>query len=358
MKIGIMGSGQLGWMLIMEGRKFGFEFNVFDESKGPAARIADHFYGPEEAGEFIRESDVVTFEFENVPMETLELADSENKLRPGLESIRIKKRRSREKRFLNDKGFPVAKFRTAESFWNALEIATEFGNAVIKTSESGYDGKGQVVVRDGVLQGEPLPDQEFVVEKYVNFVYECSVISTRDVSGRIFSFPPSLNYNYMGKLRNSYSPIRADRPGEIAARLLTELDYVGTMGIEFFYDGRNFLINEFAPRVHNGGHHTLMGFSASQFSQHILAVAGYPISQPRQYIPAGIVNVVGIDINEELTRNIQSVPESMVYNYGKPARRGRKVGHVNLTDRSLEGLKEKIGMVENIIYAGSPESFF
>ncbi len=358
MRIGILGSGQLGWMLILEGRKFGYEFNVLDESRGPAARIADSFYPVSEFRKFVDKCDYVTFEFENVPVEALEYAQSQDKLRPGLDSIVIKKRRSLEKKFLKDNGFKIADYTITDNFEDAVDQAAKFGNAIIKTSESGYDGKGQLHVVDGNYSGDKLEGQEFVVEKFVKFQYESSIMISRDIEGNVASFPPSFNFNYMGKLRHSNSPLEAGQMSEIGSRLVSRLNYVGTMGIEFFFDGRDYLINEFAPRVHNGGHHTLMGFSISQFAQHVLAVSGRNVLQPRQFTPSGIVNIVGREIDDQLTTALLANEETILYNYGKTPRKGRKLGHVNITDKTIEGLRSRISKVEEIIYKGKPELYF
>lgn len=358
MKIGILGSGQLGWMLILEGRKFGHRFFVMDSSKGPASEIADGVYSYENYREFLKECDVVTYEFENIPMEILEAAHDDGKLIPSINSIKIKKKRSTEKNFLSEKGFRVAPFRVSDTFDEALDRASSFGEAIIKTSSEGYDGKGQFRVKDGQYIGEKPADQEFVVEKFIPFDYEASVIVTRDMTGNAYCYRPSFNFNYSGKLRYSYSPILGKDMEKISIRLVNQMDYVGTMGIEFFKSGRDFIINEIAPRVHNTGHHTLMGFSISQFGQHILAVSGSEIVRPVQFTPSGIVNIIGKPPDKEKEKRILESGGTAIYDYRKEPRKGRKLGHVNVCSKSLSALRERVQEIDRILYGADAESFF
>ncbi|MCL4314502.1 MAG: 5-(carboxyamino)imidazole ribonucleotide synthase [Candidatus Thermoplasmatota archaeon] len=358
MKIGILGSGQLGWMIILEGRRLGHRFLVMDSAKGPASEIADKSYSNESYREFLRECDVVTYEFENIPMEILEAASDEGKLLPSIDAIRIKKKRSTEKDYLAGKGFRVAPYHVCGTFDEALDRAASFGDAVIKTSSEGYDGKGQFRVRHGQYTGERPVDQEFVVEKFVPFDYEASVIVSRDITGTTYCYRPSLNFNYAGKLRYSYSPLRGRKMEEIALRLVKELDYVGTMGIEFFRDGADYMINEIAPRVHNTGHHTLRGFSVSQFEQHVLAVTGSEIIKPEQFVPSGVVNIIGNWPDNEAEKRIISMGGTTIYNYFKQARKGRKLGHVNVCSLSFSALSEKIRETDRILYGNKADLFF
>lgn len=359
MKLGIIGSGQLGLMMILEGRKLGVEFRVIDKTAdGPASRIADKAYDYGQYKEFVDTCDFVTYEFEHVDERTLNYAKEQGKLRPGLLPVELKRDRSREKLYLRDNNLPVGAFEVAENAESALKYAREYGNAVIKSAHGGYDGKGQYIVRDGVLE-EELPEGKYVVEKFVKFDIEASVIGARDPLGNTAFFQPSLNVNYKGMLYYNAAPIEDSGMKEIVKSLMKDLSYVGVMGVEFFIVNGKPLINEFAPRVHNSGHHTILGSSISQFEQHVRAVCGIPLAEPELYRPSGILNLVGISPDDQMRDKILATPETQFYWYGKNGiRKRRKVGHVNLTAKTYAELLEKIKTLSGTVYGSELDDFF
>ncbi len=359
MKLGIIGSGQLGLMMILEGKKLGVDFFVIDESKeGPASRIADKAYSYDEYEEFVDNCDFVTYEFEHVDERALNYAMDQGKLRPGLLPVDLKRDRSREKLFLRENGLPVGEFDVAEDAASATRIAKEYGDAVIKLAYGGYDGKGQYLVKGGKL-AEELPEGKYVVERFMDFDMEASVIAARDPNRNTSFFQPSLNVNYKGMLYYNAAPIEDTGMKAIVKSLLEKLSYVGVIGVEFFIKGGKPYINEFAPRVHNSGHHTLMGSSISQFEQHIRAVCGFPLAAPELYRPSGILNLVGISMDDELRKKILSVPETQVYWYGKNGiRKRRKVGHINVSAQSYQSLLDSIKDLSMLVYGKDLDEFF
>ena len=358
--IGIIGSGQLGWMMIMEGRRLPNTYYVLDDSPGPAARIADGYMPVHDYRHFVDACDVVTFEFEHVNEHALLYAEKAGKLHPSLDAVALKRERTAEKEFLERNHLRTVRFRIAENSAEAISAAREFDRAVIKSSRGGYDGKGQFYF-EGAQQVPPvLPEGErFVVEEFTEFGHEASIIASREQDGSMHFHTPSLNVNESGILLYNEAPVADCGMKDISARLMQTLDYVGVMGIEFFIVSGNALINEFAPRVHNSGHHTLHGSSISQFEQHLRAITGMPITPPVLLRPSGIVNAVGVELGKEVERKLLEIPETHVYPYGKSElRRRRKMGHVNLNAPDLTSLRERRSQVIETVYGSSPSSFF
>lgn len=359
MRLGIIGSGQLGLMMILEAKKLGIEFNVIDSTKdGPASRIADRAFTYDEFREFVDSSDFVTYEFEHVDGRVLDYATSENKLRPGIFPVELKRDRSREKTYLREKNLPLGPFKIADDSDSALEYASNYENAVIKSAHGGYDGKGQYFVRGGKLPAD-IPEDKYVVEEFVKFDYEASIIGARTSKGEVNFFDPSFNLNRHGMLYSNVAPIEDSGMKEITTKLMNELSYVGVMGVEFFIVNGKALINEFAPRVHNTGHHTLLGSSISQFEQHVRAVCDFPLEDPVLYRPSGILNVVGTEPDNNTIRRILEMPEAQFFWYGKNGvRKRRKVGHVNIAAETYDKVDSKIDAISKMVYGTDPDQYF
>ncbi len=356
--IGIVGSGQLGWMMILEGRKLGLKFNVLGKAPGdPASRIADRYFSSGESEEFLKESDFVTYEFEHVDRNVLEQAEKEEKLAPPLLAVDLKMDRSREKDYLHSVGVPNARYRVAENPDEAFSIASDFEKAVIKQCFEGYDGKGQAVVSKGQFLTNSGINGKCVVEEFIDYDFEASIICYRDRHGDIGFYTPSLNYNSHGMLVYNECPVHDYGMSSIATTLLTSLNYVGVMGIEFFIKDGKPLVNEISPRVHNSGHHTLMGSSISQFEQHIRIMADLPVSKPELYAPSGIVNLVG-SVKDQLVEKILQMGNTTAYIYGKSERRRRKLGHINVVAPTFEELHKKIAEIKEMLYGNNLDSEF
>ncbi len=360
MDVGILGSGQLGWMMILEGRKLGNRYSVLADDAGPAGRVADGKFPVREYTKFVDRCDVVTPEFEHIDARVLEYAHRQGKLYPPLEAITLKSDRSREKGFLRDHGFPTPQFREARDAAEALEIAQQMGRAVIKASRGGYDGKGQTYVGIGPRPVGPLPDAPgYLVEEYVEFDEEASIIASRDAQGVKQFHTPSRNQNLEGILLHSAAPRADEGMREIASRLLDALEYVGVLAVEFFLVKGTPLVNEFAPRVHNSGHHTMHGSSISQFEQHLRVITGLPVPAPVLFRPSGIVNMVGVEPDRNRLQELLQLPETRPYSYGKSElRKRRKMGHVNVTASTGPQLKDRIAEVTRVLYGGDPRPCF
>ncbi|MGP6294147.1 5-(carboxyamino)imidazole ribonucleotide synthase [Caldiplasma sukawensis] len=355
--VGIVGAGQLGLMMILESRNLPLSFNVYGGEKDPAMEIASRKYKGEDWEKFVDQSDTVTYEFEHVDRRILEYANKQGKLFPSIKSVDLKMKRHREKIFLRDNGFPVGEFVVEKNAEKALESSKKFEKFVIKRSEGGYDGKGQFY--HNRMDDYPIDEEgEFVVEKFVDYDYEASIIAGRSVDGEKFYYEPSENLNKNGILIRNNTTLKDEKIKEemrdIASRLMEKLDYYGVIGIEFFVVDDRLLINEYAPRVHNTGHHTLMGSNVSQFQNHIRAITGLPIAHPETYLPSGIVNILGKKLTLKESKSILKLGDTDIYDYRKEeVRRKRKMGHVNVVGRNERELMNKIGEIQRIMYGES-----
>lgn len=350
-KVGILGGGQLGWMMILEGRRFPFTFYVLESDKtAPACKIADKCFSPEQYKEFVDSSDIVTFEFEHVYDKALEYAEESGKLLPKLNTVELKRERFKEKIFYKEHNLPTPRFSIANDGEEALKILKEEFNGVgvLKESKGGYDGKGQYFIKGDIEKYEFLKNkkEKFVVEEYVNFDFEASVIVVRDKKGIIVNYPPTFNYNEKGILVYNYGPYYNQEIVNIGKKLSEELGYIGTMGIEVFVVNGKVLINEFAPRVHNTGHYTLDGAFISQFEQHLRAIVGIELGSTSIISPSGMVNILGTDrVPHEVLRY------GKIYWYSKAeVRKRRKMGHINVVGNNLEEVKQKIDKIIELIY--------
>ncbi len=358
-RVGIMGGGQLGWMMILEGRKLGLSFGVLDpDPAAPAARAADVAFRPEGWRDFLSWSDVVTYEFENVDSGIALEAESRGILRPGLAPLLAKQDRSLEKRLLLDLGIPTADFRVARSPEELAELVRARGPLMAKATYGGYDGKGVRPVRD---PGEALSlDLRYpvVAEELIDVESEISVVVARSRREEAV-YPAAENHNLEGILLYSVAPASgaaAEEASGIALRLARALDYVGVLAVEFLVsrDGR-ILVNEFAPRVHNTGHWTLCGAATSQFENHVRAILDMPLGSTELLRPAGIVNVLGVSREALKVREVLSIPGTKLWWYGKSeARPRRKMGHVCVVAGSEDELRRRVREVLAAVYEGSP----
>ena len=357
MKIGIIGSGQLGYMMINTMRRYPIEFYVIDDNKGPSASIADKFFDVSQYKEFVDSCDFVTYEFEHIDRNILEYASQNGKLRPFIKAVELKQDRSLEKKYLSDHGFPIADYEYAETYSDAFEKARKFGKAVIKSCKGGYDGKNQYFI-DINSKFEKNPDMPYVIEKFIDYEYEASIIAVRDENGKFYHFEPSFNYNQNGILIYNISPVgNTLEMIDIAKRLMESLKYIGVMGIEYYVKDGKVIINEYAPRVHNTGHHTLTGSSVSQFEEHILAVAGMDIIRPDLFVPSGIVNIIGTGIDGNISPILQLGNTNIYWYHKNEVRRKRKMGHVNVYGESYEEVRNKIKDIMEILYGDKIEDF-
>ncbi|MGV2122955.1 5-(carboxyamino)imidazole ribonucleotide synthase [Agrobacterium vitis] len=341
--IGIIGGGQLGRMLAMAAARLGLKTIVLEpQADCPAAQVANRQiiadYADEAAlAELAASCDVVTYEFENVPVAAAEALARSVPVYPPAKALAVSQDRLSEKRFLNDNGIATAPFRTVDSQTDLEQALAEFGGeGVLKTRRFGYDGKGQRVYRKGddasggyqALGAVPL-----ILEGFVPFAREISIIAARSISGEIACYDPAENIHRDGILHTStvpasISPQTAAAAKSAAEKLLSGLDYVGVVGLELFLMADGSLIaNEMAPRVHNSGHWTEAACVISQFEQHIRAVTGLPLGDPARHGDCVMTNLIGDDIFA--VPDWLAKPGALVHLYGKAeARPGRKMGHV------------------------------
>ena len=340
--IGILGGGQLGRMLAVAASRLGLKAHIFEPGANPpAGQVADQVttasYDDEAAlHRFAQSVDVITYEFENIPTSALDILEQISPIRPGRRALAISQDRLSEKEFLTGLGLKVAPYANVTSAAEAEAAAQSIGTpSILKTRRMGYDGKGQVRLKNvsdmeqawQAMQGAPS-----VLEGFINFSHEVSVIAARASDGQVACYDPGENVHREGILHSTTVPASlsaAQRMDAVllAGQILNALDYVGVMGVELFVTAGGLIVNEIAPRVHNSGHWTQNGCDFCQFEQHIRAVAGWPLGDGSRHSDIRMENLIGADMDR--------VPElrktnAALHLYGKSeVKPGRKMGHVN-----------------------------
>ena len=340
--IGILGGGQLGRMLSVAASRLGYACHVYEPGDAPAAQVAaKHVRASyEDIGalrEFAEGVDVITYEFENVPATALDLLEALRPIRPGTRALAVSQDRLTEKTFLEGLGLSVAPFRDVRDADGLAAALDELGTpAILKTRRLGYDGKGQVRIDAASQAADALAAMagaDAILEGFVAFEREVSVIAARGLSGEVVCYDPGENVHRDGILRNTTVPATltaAQRMDAalLAGRILNALDYVGVMGVELFVTAGGLVVNEIAPRVHNSGHWTQGGCAVDQFEQHVRAVAGLPLGDGQRHADVVMENLIGDDMDR--LPALLAEPATQVHLYGKAeARAGRKMGHVN-----------------------------
>jgi 5-(carboxyamino)imidazole ribonucleotide synthase len=335
--IGILGGGQLGRMLSVAASRLGYRCHVYEPGAAPAADVAHAVtnapYEDEAALRAFAESvDVITYEFENVPTAALDVLESIRPIRPNRRALAVSQDRLTEKDFLSGIGLRTAPYRNVETEADLPAALQDLGApAILKTRRMGYDGKGQIRFKDQDQRewtGAPS-----VLEGFVEFSAEVSVIVARGADGQVSAFDPGLNVHREGILRTTTVPCGLSQSlltdaVLIAARIVNALDYIGVMGVELFVTREGLFVNEIAPRVHNSGHWTQAGCAVDQFEQHIRAVVGLPLGDGQRYADVEMENLIGDDMDR--LPALLSQARTQVHLYGKgEARPGRKMGHVN-----------------------------
>ena len=346
--IGILGGGQLGRMLSVAATRLGYICHVYEPAAGaPAGHACDKLitasYDDEAALRAFAEGvDVITYEFENVPTAALDLLESIRPIRPNRRTLGISQDRILQKTFLNELGLTTAPWAEVNSEDDLRAAVAKIGlPAILKTTRLGYDGKGQARLKTeedipaawAAMAGAPA-----VLEGFVSFEREVSIIAARGIDGSVSAYDPGENVHRDGILHSTTVPARLT-PSQrsdavlLAARILNALDYVGVMGVELFVTRAGLFVNEIAPRVHNSGHWTQQGCTVDQFEQHIRAVVGLPLGDGSRYADIVMENLIGDDILQ--VPSILREKDASLHLYGKGAPRpGRKMGHVNRIKRS------------------------
>ncbi len=338
MRIGIIGAGQLGQMLGFAARARGYTCFFLDPSaKPPAARIGPviqaRFDDRVALAVLADKCDVLTYEFENVPVDALSDVADLVPIYPPLDALRHAQDRLAEKRLFAALDIPTPEYRAIDSSDDLQDAVATIGlPLVVKTRRLGYDGKGQFLLQSNAQVDEVWQDlgaADLIAEQWVEFDYEVSAIGVRSISGDIAAYCLTRNEHADGILRISRAPVEDSALTEQANahmhRLLQHLDYVGVLALEFFVRGDRLLANEFAPRVHNSGHWTIEGAETSQFSNHVMAVAGEQPGPTGNRGHAGMVNLIGL-----LPDSARQLTVGSLHDYGKTPRPGRKLGHISV----------------------------
>jgi len=342
--IGIIGGGQLGRMMAIEARYMGYKVAVLDPTPNcPTAQVADeHIVAAYDDMNAIKEltelSDVITYEFENVDLTAAKYIEGKGKLPQGAYALEVTQHREREKMTMRDAELPVAPFvivQSGEECRKALESVTL--PAVIKTCQGGYDGKGQLKINSEQDFEEAIAFAEqpgiFIIEQWITFDKEISVVFTRSLDGGMTYFPIAENIHKDHILYETVAPARITEKtatdAKLAAKLLAEkINVVGTFAIEMFVKDEEVFINEMAPRPHNSGHYTIESCNVSQFHQHIRAICGLPLFKVKQLQPARMINILGEDMPKAL-QALSTNKNGFVHLYGKAdAKEKRKMGHI------------------------------
>lgn len=364
--VGIMGGGQLARMLVLAGAPLGVRFRVLDPSAdacaGQVAPLVVAEYSDEAAlARFVDSVDVVTFDFENVPARAADAVAARVPVFPNPGALSVAQDRLAEKRLFNEIGLATPDFAPVDSRADLDTALAAIGvPSILKTRRLGYDGKGQYRLRNkadadaawAALGGVPL-----ILERFVNFEREMSVLAVRGRGGELRAWPLTRNWHRHGVLSASLvtemaDAMMGDMAHAAAARLAERLDYVGVFALELFVDGDRLLANEMAPRVHNSGHWTIEGAYTSQFENHVRAVLGWPLGSTALREPSAMLNFVG---QLPDARSVLEIAGAHWHDYGKSERVGRKVGHATLTRPSpaalavaLEELGSAIDAVEQV----------
>ncbi|WP_088013120.1 5-(carboxyamino)imidazole ribonucleotide synthase [Gottfriedia acidiceleris] len=356
--IGIIGGGQLGRMMALSAKEMGYKIAVLDPTpNSPCGQVSDieitaEYSNIEAIKQLAQVSDVITYEFENIDVNALEYLDEHSYLPQGSELLKLTRNRLTEKTAIQNLGIKVAPFRLVENEEQFSEAVTAIGlPAVLKTTTGGYDGKGQVVLRteeDFVEALELVKKQQCILEGWVPFEKELSIIVARNSNGEVSTFPIAENVHINQILHTSTVPANTsnfviETAENYAKKVASSFHLVGVLAIELFVtEDEQVYINELAPRPHNTGHYTMEAVETSQFKQHIRAVCNLPLGNTELLKPVVMVNILGEHV-EEVLNVMQNDSTLNVHLYGKDeSKKGRKMGHINIMAASTELAMQKV----------------
>ena len=341
--IGILGGGQLGRMLVIAASRLGYKCHVFDPNiNSPASQVSTfstqaNYDDLEALASFAKLVDVVTYEFENIPTDALDVIENHVNIFPNKEALFTSQDRLIEKKFLTNLGLRTAPFANVENAQDLNNAIKKIGTpAILKTRRFGYDGKGQVRINENTNLDNILTQFQnapCILEGLVNFNKEISVIGARDQNGAVSCYDPGENYHENGVLKTTLVPAKINQKTStdavlLTAQILNKLNYVGVIGVELFVTDNELLINEIAPRVHNSGHWTQNGCLIDQFEQHIRAIGGLQLGDGKRHSNIEMTNILGDEI-KKLDKFVND-GKSAVHLYGKEEIKvGRKMGHIN-----------------------------
>jgi len=359
--IGILGGGQLGRMISIAGRNMGYRFITLDPTPdSPCGQAADQqiissFSDLKAAQELADSSDVITYEFENVDSNVASLLENTSFVPQGSELLRITQNRIREKSTLQSYDVPVAPFLVIESENDIHKAVDCYGfPSIMKTATGGYDGKGQWIIKStddipNAIETWKNAGKDMIIEKFIPFSKELSVIVARNIQGQTKTFPVAENIHVNNILHQSIVPARItveqqEKAEKISLKVAESLQVIGLIAIEMFLtnDGE-IIVNELAPRPHNSGHYSMDACITSQFEQHIRAICGLPLGDTTLLSPIIMVNILGQHLREVLTKINQLPPTAKLHLYGKKESvENRKMGHINFLGSSIEQVDQQI----------------
>ncbi len=368
--IGVLGAGQLGRMLALAGYPLGLRFRFLDSAhEAPVRDLAEMitaaFDDQAALDRFASGLELATFEFENVPVETVRRLAHHVPVYPPPAALEASQDRLTEKTFFQQLGIPTAPFVAVQTRPDLDRALDETGfPAILKTRRMGYDGKGQCLIRDrtGAEQAwqslapsaprRGIADAGLILEGFVAFDREVSQIAVRGRTGELTYYPLVENHHAGGLLRRSLAPAPNMTPAleqlarNYARHVLERLDYTGVLAIEFFQQGERLIANEMAPRVHNSGHWTIEGAQTSQFENHLRAVLGLPLGSTEARSPSAMLNIIG---EAPPLASLLVVSGAHVHLYGKKPRPGRKIGHVTICAAAMDEVRRRVEEVSGML---------
>lgn len=362
MKIGILGAGQLGRMLGLAAIPLGHSVYFYDEEGGQAvepfhALTLGPYDDERNVAAFAASMDVTTYEFENIAIEAVDAAAEVGDVHPNPEALRHSQDRLAEKELLLSLGIPTVPFESVAGDDDLAGSLKRIGApAILKARHLGYDGKGQLVIQKPEQAAEAwraLGEVPCILEKRIAFDRELSLVAVRSADGTVESYRLAENEHRHGILHRTVAPAPRVTPelraqaDEAVIRLFKELDYVGVLTIEFFQVGKQLLVNEIAPRVHNSGHWTIKGAETSQFENHIRAITGAPLGSTRPRGFCAMINLVG-EIPDP--KALMKIPGLYFHDYGKSPRAGRKLGHITLVAEDHIRLAQKEALLPEWVH--------
>lgn len=351
MRIGILGGGQLAQMLAKSGQRLGYNFSFLDPSSTACAfSLGNALHGsysdPKLLKELAENSDIITFEFENVPHAALEILSGKAKIFPPSKALEISQDRWKEKKMFQELGIPTTSFARVDRLEDLREQSGKIGfPCVLKTRSEGYDGKGQMVLRkpdDIDSAWKNLGNRPLILENFITFDREVSIIAVRNQKGEIRFYDLCQNEHAEGILRFTFNvpnDLQFEKAKGHMEKLLRALDYVGVLTLEMFEKAGELLANEMAPRVHNSGHWTIEGAETSQFENHLRAISGTSLGSTKSKGFSAMANLIGKIPAPSLIQNLQGVHEHV---YGKEPRPGRKLGHLTICVSDQTGQRNAI----------------
>ncbi len=369
MKVGVIGGGQLGRMMALAGYPLGFSFRFLDPShESPAGQVAERratpFEDPRGLDEFAQGLDLATYEFENPPLTAAQrLASRTPYFFPPVRALETVQDRLTQKNFFLSAGIATAPFQRVDSPQDLAQAVNTLGlPAVLKTRRMGYDGKGQAVLREErdlekgwmALGASPL-----ILEAFIPFTRELSLIAVRARTGETAFYPLAENVHFEGILRLSVAPAPnvaaalQQQAEECARSVFAALDYVGVLAIEFFEHQQQLVANEMATRVHNSGHWTMDGAATSQFENHLRAGAGLPLGSTAARGFTAMINLIG---HQPASSDALAIPGAHLHLYGKSARPGRKLGHINLNEATRAELTRAVELTRGLAGVWLPQN--